>query len=324
MAVSDDVAPDEWECRVFLAVAEHRQHTKAAEALSPTRPSHLRDRPYARQLVGKTIARIERWCGEPLFEGNRGQLRLTERGRDFERAARSVVGEYELMRRPGPGDGLPRLACLPHHAAFVAPAQARLVERFGRPRVAVEYLEPHRHAAPELHRHALLIGPPPAAGGRSVRLYTARLEAMVPAAHFPGVRLALPELLRRYRPIPHLTGVPEDRRAAWGLDRNPGAGTGRPTADTAAAVLRLRHETAARWDGRVLVVPSDVALPFKAGMEFGGRYADRFKWVPVVADAPLTYEVHLTVRSGGPDEAVEAAVAAVQAAARSLPHLGGG
>ncbi|GAA3457237.1 hypothetical protein GCM10018962_90710 [Dactylosporangium matsuzakiense] len=270
MAVSDDVAPDEWECRVFLAVAEHRQHTKAAEALSPTRPAHLRDRPYARQLVGKTIARIERWCGEPLFEGNRGQLRLTERGREFEKAARSVVGEYELMRRAAPSDGLPRLACLPHHAAFVAPAQARLLERFGRARIAVEYLEPHRHAASELHRHALLIGSPAVPGGRSVRLYTARLEAMVPAAHFPGVRLALPELLRRYRPIAHLTGVPEERRVAWGLDRAPGANSGRPIGDTAGAVLRLRHETAARWDGRVLVAPSDVALPFKSGMEFGG------------------------------------------------------
>ncbi|MFI5907438.1 hypothetical protein [Dactylosporangium sp. NPDC051541] len=323
MAVSDDVAPDEWECRVFLAVAEHRQHTKAAEALSPTRPAHLRDRPYARQLVGKTIARIERWCGEPLFEGNRGQLRLTERGREFEKAARSVVGEYELMRRAAPSDGLPRLACLPHHAAFVAPAQARLLERFGRARVAVEYLEPHRHAVSELHRHSLLIGSPPVPGGRSVRLYTARLEAMVPAAHFPGVRLALTELLRRYRPIAHLTGVPDDRRAAWGLDRTPGANSARSTGDTAAAVLRLRHETAARWDGRVLVAPSDVALPFKAGMEFGGRYADRFKWVPIVADAPLTFEVHLTVRPGAADDAVEAAAAAVQTAARALPHLGG-
>jgi DNA-binding transcriptional LysR family regulator len=308
---------------VFLAVAEHRQHTRAAEALSPTRPAHLRDRPYARQLVGKTIARIERWCGEPLFEGNRGQLRLTERGRAFERAARSVVGEYELMRRTAPGDGLPRLACLPHHATFVAPAQARLVERFGRARIAVEYLEPHRHAAPDLHRHALLIGATPPPGARSMRLYTARLEAMVPAAHFPGVRLALPELLRRYRPIPHLTGVPEDRRVTWGLDRHPSWANGQPTGDTAAAVLRLRHETAARWDGRVLVTPSDVALPFKAGMEFGGRYADRFKWVPVVAEAPLTFDVQLSIRPGGPDEAVEAAIAAVQTAARALPHLGG-
>ncbi|WP_432987139.1 hypothetical protein [Dactylosporangium sp. CA-233914] len=320
MAVSDDVAPDEWECRVFLAVAEHRQHTRAAEALSPTRPRHLRDRPYARQLVGKTIARIERWCGEPLFEGNRGQLRLTERGREFERAARSVVGEYQLMRRAGRDDGLTSLACLPHHATFVAPAQARLLERFGRVRVAVEYLEPDRHVAPELRRHTLVVGAPATGGGRSVPLYTARLEAMVPAGIFPHGRLPLEDLLRRYHPMPHLTGVPGDRIAAWGLE---GVGAGTSTGDIAGAVLRLRHDSGGRWDGRVLVAPSDAALPFKPGMEFGGRHADRFVWVPVVDEAPLTYEVHLHVRPGGPDDVVEAAIAAVRSAARALPALGG-
>ncbi|MFG2037006.1 hypothetical protein [Dactylosporangium sp. NPDC048998] len=323
LAVSDEVAPDEWECRVFLAVVEHRQHTKAAEALSPTRPRHLRDRPYARQLVGKTIQRIERWCGEPLFEGNRGQLRLTERGREFERAARGVVGEYRLMRRPARDAGLPRLACLPHHALFVEPAQARLRERFGGPRVAVDYLEPHYRAA-ELGRHALLVGPPPhRAGVRSVPLYTARLEAMVPAAHFADVRLPLPELLRRYHPELHLTGVPDERVAEWGLDRAP---SGPP--DTATAVLRLRHEAGGPdWDGRVLVAPSDAALAFKPGMEFGGRHAERFRWVPVVSgvpEAPLTHEVRLTVRAAGDAEAVDAAVAAVQSAARALPALAGG
>jgi DNA-binding transcriptional LysR family regulator len=317
MAVSDEVAPDEWECRVFLAVAEHRQHTKAAEALSPSRPRHLRDRPYARQLVGKTIQRIERWCGEPLFEGTRGQLLLTARGREFERAARGVVGEYQQMRRAACDDGRPRLACLPHHAVFVAPAQARLLERFGRPRVEVEYLEPHR--AVQLGRHALLVGPP-AMGGRSVLLYTARLEAMVPAAHFPHARLSLPELLQRYRPMLHLTGVPDERVAEWGLDRPP---PGPP--DTVTAVLRLRHEACGQhWDGRVLVIPSDAALAFKAGMEFGGRGAEQFRWVPVVAGAPLTHEVRLTVRSAGDDEALEAAVAAVRSAARALPALSGG
>ncbi|GAA4246609.1 LysR family transcriptional regulator [Dactylosporangium darangshiense] len=329
MAVSDEVAPDEWECRVFLAVVEHRQHTKAAEALSPARPRHLRDRPYARQLVGKTIRRIERWCGEPLFEGDRGQLRLTARGREFERAARGVVGEYELMRGFVLDEGLPRLACLPHHALFVAPAQARLRERFGRQRIAVDYLPPDqlrmRHHTPGLGRHALLVGPPrPPEGTRSAPLYTARLEAMVPAAHFGAARLTVVELRQRYRPVLHLPGVPDDRLAAWGLDRAA------PTlGDPATAVLRLRHEASgAQWDGRVLVVPSDVALAFKPGMEFGGRRADRFRWVPVVAagdgGAALTHEVRLSVRPSLDDEAVEAAATALQAAARALPALSGG
>ncbi|WP_432836485.1 hypothetical protein [Dactylosporangium sp. CA-092794] len=321
MAVSDEVAPDEWECRVFLAVAEHRQHTKAAEALSPSRPRHLRDRPYARQLVGKTIQRIERWCGEPLFEGSRGQLRLTERGREFERAARSVVGEYQLMRRVAREEGLPRLACLPHHAAFVAPAQARLRERFGRPRIAVQYL----HDDAGLRGPALLVGAArPAPDARAIPLYTARLEAMVPAGRFPAEGLALPELLQRYHPLLHLTGVPADRIDAWGL-RGPAAAPAGGSADIATTVVHLRHEAGAAWDGRILVAPSDVALAFKPGMEFGGRHADRFTWVPLVLDGPLTHEVRLTVRRGAEDdEAVPAAIVALQSAVRALPALAGG
>jgi DNA-binding transcriptional LysR family regulator len=333
MAVSDDVAPDEWECRVFLAVAEHRQQSKAAEVLSPARPQHLRDRPYARQLVGRTIRRIERWCGEPLFEGDRGHLRLTARGREFERAARGVVGEYRMMRRAATDEGPPRLACLAHHALFVAPALARLRERYGRPRIAVEYLPDEqlraRHEAAGFARHALVVGPPiegarPVAGHRSVHLYTARLEAMIPAAQVGAARLSLTELRQRYRPVLHLPGVPDDRAAAWGLDVPPSA-----LADPATAVLRLRHEACGpQWDGRVLLAPSDAALAFKPGMEFGGRRADRFHWVPVfggpeLGGGLLTYDVRLHVRAEADAEGLEAAVAALQAAARALPALSG-
>lgn len=317
MAVSDEVAPDEWECRVFLAVAEHRQHTKAAEALSPSRPRHLRERPYARQLVGRTIARIERWCGEPLFEGNRGQLRLTARGREFERAARGVVGEYGRMRRTARDDGLPRLACLPHHALFVAPATARLRARSGRERVTVEYLDEADEAP---RAHALFIGAAPLPAVRSVLLYTARLEAMVPAERCGDAWLSVPELLRRYRPVLHLPGVPPDRVAAWGLGR-PAPGATNPV----AAVLRLRHEAfGGGWDGRVLVAPSDAALAFKPGMEFGGRHAERFRWVPLMGDAPLTYEVRLGLRPSGDDGGLEVVAAEVRAAVRALPALSGG
>ncbi|GAA2381800.1 LysR family transcriptional regulator [Dactylosporangium salmoneum] len=306
MAVSDEVAPDEWECRVFLAVVEHGQHTKAAEVLSPARPRHLRDRPYARQLVGRTIQRIERWCGEPLFEGGRGRLRLTARGREFERAARGVVGEYRLMRRTARDEGPPGLACLPHHALFAAGLGAR---------VTVEYLDGYDHPG-GLGRHPLLVGPA-IAGVRSVPLYTARLEAMVPAAQAGAGRLTVPELLRQYRPELHPAGVPRDRLAAWGLG-------GVPVAPDAAAAV-LRHRAAADFDGGVLLMPSDAALAFKPGMEFGGRRADGFRWLPVWAAAPLTDEVRLTVRPAGGDErAVEDAAAAVRSAVRALPALAGG
>ena len=149
-------------------------------------------------------------------------------------------------------------------------------------------------------------------------------EAMVPAAHVGAVRLTLTELRQRYRPVLHLPGVPDDRAAAWGLER-PAPALG----DPATAVLRLRHEASGpQWDGRVLIAPSDASLAFKPGMEFGGRRAEKFRWVPIVTSgnggAALTYEVRLSIRPAADDEAVDAAVAALQAAARALPALGGG
>lgn len=355
MTVSDEVAPDEWDCKVFLAVAETRGHTRAAELLSPDRPAHLRERPYARQLVGKTIKKIERWCGEPLFEGARGDLRLTERGRRFELAARSIVAEYRLMRRDGgSGGGLPRLACLPHHAQFVAPAQARLAERLGRETVVVEYLEPRHRGESEFRQHAvprlqqglyrIVIGPPVHEDGFScVPLYEARMEAMVPAAHFPADAMSLTDLVQRHRLLlpprdMRSRKLMEERIVAWGIDDfRKDERVLVETYDTSTSVMQLRHEAGgAHWDRRVVVVPSDVALAFKAGMEFGGRHAERFKWVPIFHEAPdgarqlLPQQVYVTVRSdarrGEPAAhgSVTAILGAIREAVRDLPGLSGG
>jgi len=323
MGVSDDVAPDEWECRVFLAVVANKGHTKAAEELSPVRPQHLRDRPYARQSVGNTIARIERWCGgEKLFVRTEGQLRLTARGREFELAARNVVAEYRLMRRePDRGPSLPRLACLPHHAQFVARAQAMLLERSGRARVEVQYLEQRHRGESEFRHHAvarlqqdlyrILIGPP-VAGAEFVSrpLYEARLEAMVPVAHFAGGAMPLTDLIQRHRLLlpprdARSRRLMEQRIREWGIDdHRRDERVAAETFDTCTSVMRLRHEASGdRWDGCVVVAPSDVALAFKPGREFGGLHADRFTWVPVVhrtADGGthrLPLAVNITVRA---------------------------
>jgi hypothetical protein len=75
----------------------------------------------------------------------------------------------------------------------------------------------------------------------------------------------------------------EERIAQWKIhDPYLHTRVAAETYETATSVLRIRNEAhrAAR-DSRVVVVPSDVALIYKPGKDFGGRTADKFKWVPI-------------------------------------------
>ena len=169
---------------------------------------------------------------------------------------------------------------------------------------------------------------------------------MVPVEEFPADVMTLTELVQQYRLLlpprdMRSRKLMEERITAWGIDdfqrdRRVAA----ETYDTSTSGMQLRQELATgRWDRRVLVVPSDVALAFKDGMEFGGLYADRFKWVPIVHDTGggrleiLPHDVHLTVRRDarrrdqGVEEIVQAVVAAVtelEALPDGRPGLSGG
>jgi hypothetical protein len=76
----------------------------------------------------------------------------------------------------------------------------------------------------------------------------------------------------------------------------------------------------------VVVVPSDVALAYKEGMEFGGRNAERFKWVPIYhrdddgTEHLLRMEVCVTVRRSN-REKLATVVAALQTAVERLNNL---
>src|SRR5258706_242401 len=129
-----DVAPDEWECRVFIAVAEHRTFAAAAKALSAQTGKE-----YGSRAVAKVIAKIERWLGVPPFEQTlRRAKQPTARGEDFLRAARAIVGEYQALREPERAFTVPTLACMPHHLPMVAQAEAALAQK---PGLRVEFLE---------------------------------------------------------------------------------------------------------------------------------------------------------------------------------------
>ncbi|MFD0582986.1 helix-turn-helix domain-containing protein [Dactylosporangium darangshiense] len=79
-ATADDVAPNEWECKVFIAVADHGSYLAAAEHLS-----RQIGRSYTRRAVNQVIKKIEAWLKTPPFEGTHSQKKLTPAARSSAR-----------------------------------------------------------------------------------------------------------------------------------------------------------------------------------------------------------------------------------------------
>ena len=312
-------APTEWDCCVFIAVAETHGAQAAADRLATTYR-----REYRRQSVEKAVKRMEEWVGAPLFERHPDRrLYLTRRGSGFLQSARAIVTQYGLMRNESE-QPLPRLACLPHHTHFVARAEDRLINDppVGTEKVAIDYLPQDHRGESEFQRHAvsllrsnvyqIIIGPRmDDAAFESTALYWTQLEVMV-GLHHPQAEMSLTQLVGEYR----MLVPPNDMRSRRLLETSivehhiPDPGqqvrVAGETYETATSVIRLRAESDRRADRdkRVVVVPSDVALSFKSGMEFGGRHADRFKWVPLYHEGAdgtarlLQMEVCATVRRG--------------------------
>ncbi|GAA1865249.1 LysR family transcriptional regulator [Asanoa iriomotensis] len=301
---------DEWDFRAFIALAEERSYEDAARRMAGFHGG------YSRQSVQHRIAKIESYVGEALVRRNvdRRYL-LTAAGERVLQIARQVVALHE---RIGSGSAQPTvwtLACGPHHAQFVALAEDRLRATEGGDKVRVEYLSQHNRAEHQFfgdpvdrllrNEFHLIIGPPVRRPGlRSTRLYEARLEAMIDR-DFPGDRLALHELVSDYEAFlqprdVRARRVLEDAITAAGIpDPDPARRVAMETYETATSVIRLRAER--RRGGqerrRILVVPSDVALPYKAGMVFGGGGAEDFKWVPIYSGStPLRMETCVTIR----------------------------
>jgi DNA-binding transcriptional LysR family regulator len=311
------VAPDEWECRVFIAVAETYGTAEAARRLQEVRAG------YNRQSVEKVLRKLDAWCGEPLLERHADRkLYPTARGREFLDSARKIVARYRVMRREQAGTELPTLACLPHHTLVVAVAEDLLFDRHPSrtEKIVVEYLPEGHRGEDEFHRYAvtllreneyqLIIGPRVERSGlESTRLYETRLEAMVSVRYDDAISLG--KLVNQHRIfVPPMEmrsrRLLEDAILNAGIEDLGPQRIAAETYDTAIGVMRIRNEDHRRAtrDSRLVVAPSDVALAFKRGMEFGGRGAERFKWVPIYYRSPdgqphlLRQEVCVTTRTG--------------------------
>src|SRR5690348_10267718 len=162
-----DVAPDEWECRVFIAVAEERTFAAAAVALVAQT-----GRAYGPRSVGKVIAKIEQWLGAPAFEERLRHKQTTQRGELFLHTARTIVDAYQTLRDPARTSDIPTLACMPHHLHFVKRAEAAMRRRHtaGKRDLNVEFLDRASSVGQAYHQHAvgrlradvyqLIVGPP--------------------------------------------------------------------------------------------------------------------------------------------------------------------
>jgi DNA-binding transcriptional LysR family regulator len=342
----DFKGPDEWQCRVFIAVAETHGADAAAKELRDIRPG------YGRQAVEKILRRLEQLAGATLLARHPDRkLYPTGKGQEFLEIARHVVAQYQRMRDDASGPTLPVLACLPHHMHFVSSAEDLLYGT--RPeetdKVLVDYVPEsergeggfRRHAVAFLrdNRYQLIIGPRVEEPKvfESTTLYYSQLEAMVGRA-FPGAEISLTDLVRNHR----MLVPPRDMRSRalleesirdWGIE-DPGTErrVAAETYETATSVMRIRNEQwrRGRADSRVVVVPSDVALAYKEGMEFGGRHAERFKWVPIYhrdslgKEHLLRMEVCVTIREGRTDlrPIVDALTTAVRLL-NDVPHHDG-
>jgi DNA-binding transcriptional LysR family regulator len=317
VATDYQAGPSEWELRVFIAVAETHGAQAAAEELR-----RMRGVSYGRQSVKTTLDKLDAWVGEPLLARQPDRkLYPTDRGQQFYDQARAIVAQYEAMR--GKEQSLPVLACMPHHAHFVSQAEDLLygTPPDGQEKLLVKYLPEHERGESEFNQHAvsmlrtnayqLIIGPRvEGATFESTTLYCSQLEAMVSRDH-EADEISLTDLVRNHRMLVSPRDMRsrtllENRIRDWSIDDpGPAVRVAAETYETATSVLRLRNEfrRRGRADSRVIVVPSDVALVYKHGMEFGGLYADRFKWVPIYhSDGAgtahlLRLEVCVTVRT---------------------------
>jgi DNA-binding transcriptional LysR family regulator len=300
---------DEWDFRAFIALAEERSYEDAARRMAGLHGG------YSRQSVQHRIGKIENYVGEPLVRRNvdRRYL-LTPAGERVLQIARQVVALHDRIGSAAAQPTVWTLACGPHHTQFVALAEDRLRSAEGG-QIRVEYLSQPNRAEHQFfgdpvdrllrNEFHLIIGPSVRRPGlRSTRLYDARLEAMIDR-DYPGDRLSLADLVTDYEAFlqprdVRARRVLEDAIIAAGIpDPDPAGRVAMETYETATSVIRLQSERRrqGRVRSRILVVPSDVALPYKVGMVFGGRDADRFKWVPIHAGgSTLRMETSVTIR----------------------------
>lgn len=338
-----DRAPDEWDCVVFMAVAEAGTRQKAVRLLADRYDEHI-----TVEGVRAILNKINKWLRRPALEegaGPRGKVKLTPRGLRFLRFCERVRAIYLDERRHFVESHVPTLVCLPHHATIVKKLYVETLEEHpaGEEKIHIEELQQSDRGNESFFDQALwpittgayhiAIGPPPPEDFQdelqSDALYHARLEVFVPA-DFPGAAMSLEEFVR----WPRMTHLPPKDSSARMLLENAIAehgiadpGEHRRVASETYEVgsviecVSLLHERGLPTP--LVLAPSDVSLVFKPGMRFGGTGAEHSRWVPLHHEGTqFTLAVHVTTANPRP-RYLRPLVALLQSICADEPRLAG-
>ncbi len=328
----------DWDYAVFVVVAEAGNIFDAIDEIRKKYGQVITDRG-VEYIVGKKIPKC---TGHAVITKQRTAhgIQLTAEGEAFLSKARRRVA---ILETEAPSR-LPVVAHLPHHRLFVADAIARVRSpEDGSPLLRAKKLGQEDRGTNMFHDRAvhplmegtyrIIVGPRPenSPGLRSTSLYRAQLEAMVPAMEFDDDYISLADLVQRHRllvPPPQLRSrsLLEDSIRTFGI-ADPARETriDEESFDTATSVLTVLvdHEATGEWDGRTVVVPSDVALVFKRGEHFGGRGSDVFKWVPVHHHGKLLRHGVYATTTAAQSTTVRQGVAALVEACKRMRGLEG-
>lgn len=291
-------------------------------------------------IVREDIRALVRATGHDEFwdkddRAESGAYVLNTKGRKVYDLCKGALARMGALAALGK-EQTPVVAFLPHHVQFVARAVSRaggLKRHFlrmldERHRGATDYerhaIKPLEDGSPSIH---LVVGPPPERPDErpklhTHRLYSTRLEAMVPADH-PGEVFPLADLAQST-----LLAAPIEFRSRHQLEEaissylGPRITRGEVIPGYSPATLVI-----AQWEGAdaVTVLPSDIAAAFHEGGIVGGNRAKDFKWIPIQHDGKeITNHVNATCRSRDRDE-LDVVVAALKDSASelhltSLPH----
>ncbi|MBC2655421.1 transcriptional regulator CynR [Pseudomonas sp. MSSRFD41] len=125
--------------RYLLAVAEHRNFTRAAEALHVSQPT-----------LSQQVKQLEESLGAPLFDRSGRSVRLTDAGQAYVAYARRALQDLEAARRAmhdvqDLSRGSLRLALTPTFTAYLAgPLLSRFNQRYPGIRLSVEEMTQDR------------------------------------------------------------------------------------------------------------------------------------------------------------------------------------
>lgn len=161
-------------------------------------------------------------------------------------------------------------------------------------------------------------------------LYGTQLEVMVPAA-YQADQMSLTELVNEYRAMVPPAGSRSRRLLETWITTtriSTPPKEARIVAETYESAMSIQrasddHQRFGIKSKRVVVAPSDVALPYKAGSRFGGKGVESSRWVPLHHEgrAPKL-DVYITTTNPRPKR-LDPIVQILREICEKQPHLSG-